>query len=190
MQKKYNKKPGEQSVESQQRADSQGSHRNIIIVAFLWSPSNCAIQVVEKQHKSRCLHFSALTGIAAVTFWHFYLYFIATSLFSLAYVDIWLSSFRRWGEQQNLAPSMQHTKPHILDLGLPPLIYLFKLFALCQTGVSSLCWKFSLCAGHWHCLQKQLPITELQNTAVFCLDDDHFCWLLLVQLKIKLTSLL
>lgn len=77
-------------------------------------------------------------------------------------------------EPQTQAPCMLHTKPHILDLGLPPLIYLFKLFELCQTGVSSICLKFSLCSGHWHCLQKQLPKAELQNRAGFRLDERHF----------------
>lgn len=97
---------------------------------------------------------SAWTCAAAVFFCG------ATSLFHLADVDITPSSFHRCGERsgcQSCKPpvlSVWDMKPHSFDLGLPHLLYLFKLFALCQTGVSSLCWKFSLCAGHWHCLQK------------------------------------
>lgn len=69
---------------------------------------------------------------------------------------------------------MLDMKPYRIDLGLPRLLYLFKLLALCQTGVSSLCWKFSLCAGQWHCLQKQVhfpPKIELSKTGL-C-----FAWL-------------
>lgn len=50
-------------------------------------------------------------------------------------------------------------KPHRLDLGLPRRLCLFKLLALRQTGVSSLCQKFSLCAGGWLGPQKQLSFS-------------------------------
>lgn len=97
--------------------------------------------------------------------------FGATSLFGLADVGIWPSSFHRCGERSGLLKQSKprDMKPRIVVLGRPRLLCLFKLLASCQTQVSSLCWKFSLCAGHWHCLWKQLhfpPKTELSKTSL------------------------
>lgn len=181
---KKKKQAGQPSCGEQLSADSRGCRRNRIMPAFLWSLSNCTAQDVGKQHWSGCLHVLARTGTAAVIFWHFWKKYSAAPHLSLVWLLL-ISSFHRCGEQSGCrgckTPHTQHARYEATQTRPWPTfvcsIYLNSR-PFRQTGVSSFCWKFSLCADHWHCLQKQLhrpAQPELQKQARVLLGWEPVC---------------